>query len=90
MLASELALAGVRALVLKRRDDIDPTIKAGSINVATLEAFYRRGLLPAIRAEQERIAAFMRRGPAGGGHRRKPLGARTRGSRRRRPAPLVR
>lgn len=42
MLACELRLAGASVLVLERLADIDPTVKAGSINVPTSEAFYRR------------------------------------------------
>ncbi|HEX3752722.1 MAG TPA: FAD-dependent monooxygenase [Streptosporangiaceae bacterium] len=71
MLACELSLAGTRPLVLERRDSIDATIKTGSINVATVEVLYRRGLLPAVRAEQERVLAGPRpaaaRGPVAGG-----------------------
>ncbi|MFB9902985.1 FAD-dependent monooxygenase [Allokutzneria oryzae] len=45
MLACELRLAGVRVLVLERLTEIDPTIKAGAINLASGGAFHRRGLL---------------------------------------------
>src|SRR5689334_16873749 len=64
MLATELALAEVRVVVLERRTDIDPTIKAGSLNVPTLEALDRRGFTPALSearaANLERFAAFMK------------------------------
>ncbi|GAA1990592.1 FAD-dependent monooxygenase [Amycolatopsis minnesotensis] len=63
-LACELRLAGVRVLVLERLTELDPTLKAGSINVPTAEAFYRRGLLPAMHEEQrrgyERMKEFIR------------------------------
>jgi hypothetical protein len=51
-------------LVLKRLTEIDPTVKAGSINLPTSEAFYRRGMLAPLEEQQrlgfERMAAFMR------------------------------
>ena len=55
MLACELALAGVDVLVVERLLEIDPTIKAGSINVPTAEALYRRGMLPVLQ-EHQRLA----------------------------------
>ncbi|WP_431876893.1 FAD-dependent monooxygenase [Amycolatopsis sacchari] len=62
MLALELRLADVRVLVVERLSEVDQTIKAGSINVPTAEAFYRRGLWAALEEHQrrafERIAAF--------------------------------
>jgi 2-polyprenyl-6-methoxyphenol hydroxylase-like FAD-dependent oxidoreductase len=69
MLACELRLHGVSVLVLERLAEPDPTIKAGSLNVPTVEAFYRRGLLPRLAAAQEEnmsvFRAFMKgRGPA--------------------------
>jgi 2-polyprenyl-6-methoxyphenol hydroxylase-like FAD-dependent oxidoreductase len=51
-LAAELALAGVRVLVVERRTEIDTAIKAGAINTASAEAFERRGLLAAVAAVQ--------------------------------------
>ncbi|MBH1936741.1 FAD-dependent oxidoreductase [Streptomyces sp. AV19] len=54
-LACELALAGVKVLVLERRTGVDATIKAGAINSPSAEAYYRRGLLPAL-AEIQREA----------------------------------
>jgi len=54
MLAGELRLHGVSVLVLERLPEPDPTIKAGSINTPSGEAFYRRGLLPRLMAEQEK------------------------------------
>src|SRR4029079_11298408 len=51
--ASELALRGVRVLVVERLTEPDLTIKAGSINVPTAEALDRRGLLPTLRAGRE-------------------------------------
>ncbi|MET9275126.1 FAD-dependent monooxygenase [Kribbella sp. NPDC003557] len=70
MLACELALAGVGVLVVERLREIDPTIKAGSINVPTAEAMYRRGMLPALQEHQqlafEQMKAFRAgKGPSG-------------------------
>ena len=69
MLACELRLHGVSVLVLERLAEPDQTIKAGSINTPSAEAFYRRGLLPTLAATQEKnmsgLRAFMKdRGPA--------------------------
>src|SRR5262252_6628986 len=74
MLAGELRLGGASVIVVERLAEIDPTVKAGSLNAPTVEALDRRGLLPGLRAAQERnmeqFAAFMRQrspaGPAGG------------------------
>lgn len=71
MLACELRLQGVDVAVLERRTEIDPTIKAGAINLPTLEAFYRRGLLPQINeAQRETVRGFgaMPDGPKPVGH----------------------
>ncbi|GLW34535.1 FAD-dependent monooxygenase [Actinoplanes regularis] len=54
MVAGELALRGVSVLVAERLTEPDLTIKAGSVNVPTVEAFERRGLLPRLRAAHER------------------------------------
>ncbi|GAA1065665.1 FAD-dependent monooxygenase [Streptomyces asiaticus] len=56
-LAGELALQGVRVMVLERLREPDPTIKAGSINVASAEILDRRGLLPAAEDVQRRLLA---------------------------------
>ncbi|MER6449469.1 FAD-dependent oxidoreductase [Streptomyces venezuelae] len=56
MLACELRLGGARVVVVERRTEVDPTIKAGSVNTATAEAFYRRGMLPALAEVQQRSA----------------------------------
>ncbi|MCQ8188264.1 FAD-dependent monooxygenase [Streptomyces rugosispiralis] len=56
-LAGELALQGVRVMVLERLQEPDPTIKAGSINVASAEILDRRGLLPAAEDVQRRLLA---------------------------------
>ncbi|QBS39586.1 FAD-dependent monooxygenase [Nocardia sp. CS682] len=61
MLACELRLAGVDVLVVERLDEIDPTMKAGGINVPTAQALYRRGLLPEIVAESARMRDQMAR-----------------------------
>lgn len=66
LLASELALAGVRVTVLERRTEPDPTIRAGSINVATAEILDRRGLRPAARAAHRDTAQAMAAFAAGG------------------------
>lgn len=58
MLACELRLAGVHVLVVDRLTEPDPTIKAGSINIPTAQAFDRRGLLPHL---TERHRALMAR-----------------------------
>ncbi|MFJ2195453.1 FAD-dependent monooxygenase [Streptomyces violaceusniger] len=56
-LAGELALLGARVTVLERLPEPDPTIKAGSINVASAEILDRRGLLPAAEDVQRRLLA---------------------------------
>ncbi|MFI0797362.1 FAD-dependent oxidoreductase [Amycolatopsis lurida] len=56
-LASELALRGVPVTVLERLEEPDPTIKSGSINVASAEILDRRGLLPAAEEVQRRRLA---------------------------------
>ncbi|MBP8536535.1 FAD-dependent monooxygenase [Streptomyces sp. MK37H] len=67
-LAGELALQGVRVMVLERLREPDPTIKAGSINVAGAEILDRRGLLPAAEDVQRRLLASV---GAFAGHGRK-------------------
>ncbi|MFD7664154.1 FAD-dependent oxidoreductase [Streptomyces sp. NPDC059788] len=70
MLACELALRGVRVVVLERLTAPDETIKAGAINTPSAEAFYRRGLLPALAEVQKealgRFSSFMRQRQAAG------------------------
>ncbi|MGW5365155.1 FAD-dependent monooxygenase [Actinopolymorpha pittospori] len=72
MLACELRLRGVAVAVLERLAEPDLTIKAGSINLPTLEALYRRGLLPKVnQAQQETLKAFggsLPEGPKPVGH----------------------
>ncbi|GAA2840699.1 FAD-dependent monooxygenase [Crossiella cryophila] len=53
LLATELRLAGVRVLVVERLRELDTTNKAGAINTASVAAFERRGLLPALLAAAE-------------------------------------
>ncbi|MFE0026733.1 FAD-dependent oxidoreductase [Amycolatopsis sp. NPDC059021] len=53
-LAGELALRGVRVTVLERLREPDPTIKSGSVNVASAEILDRRGLLPAAEESHRR------------------------------------
>ncbi|WP_329099993.1 FAD-dependent oxidoreductase [Streptomyces sp. NBC_01439] len=64
MLACELRLGGASVVVVERRTEVDQTIKAGAINTPTAEAFYRRGMLPALAEVQqrsmERFRAFVR------------------------------
>ncbi|MEV0251597.1 FAD-dependent monooxygenase [Nocardia sp. NPDC050712] len=75
MLACELALGGAQVLVVERLTEIDPTVKAGAINVPTAQAFYRRGLLPDLVEQQtallSRMAGFAR--PGGGANSRPPF-----------------
>ncbi|MDN3263465.1 FAD-dependent monooxygenase [Streptomyces sp. CSDS2] len=59
-LACELRLGGVRVLVLERRTEVDETVKAGSVNIATAIALYRRGLLPELAAAGEASLARLR------------------------------
>ncbi|MCZ1015136.1 FAD-dependent monooxygenase [Streptomyces noursei] len=70
MLACELALADVSVVVLERLTEVDTTIKAGAINTPSAEAFYRRGLLPALmevqKAAMARFGAFVRQRQAAG------------------------
>src|SRR5579884_56144 len=54
-LACELRLAGISVLVLERMEDFRSPLKAGwmgmrGLNVPSVEAFYRRGLLDAVRS----------------------------------------
>ncbi|MEW9531663.1 FAD-dependent monooxygenase [Microbispora sp. NPDC049125] len=76
MLACELRLGGVSVVVLERLTEVDPTIKAGALNTPSVEALYRRGMLPALKEAQdqtmERMAAFMRQRAAGGAPARPP------------------
>ncbi|MEU5873453.1 FAD-dependent oxidoreductase [Glycomyces sp. NPDC047369] len=69
-LACELRLRGLDVAVLERLAEPSATVKAGSINTPTAEAFYRRGLLPELQAAQERnleaFRAFMDRSGAQG------------------------
>ncbi|GLY40562.1 FAD-dependent oxidoreductase [Amycolatopsis sp. NBRC 101858] len=75
MLACELRLKDVNVLVVERLAEPDPTIKAGSVNLTTAEAFYRRGLLPAVEAVVQqnfaKIQEFLK-SRGGGGDGPKP------------------
>jgi 2-polyprenyl-6-methoxyphenol hydroxylase-like FAD-dependent oxidoreductase len=67
LLACELRLAGVSVLVLEKLEDPNQPIKAGPVggrvlNIPSLEIFYRRGLLPAVKREALKWA------DAGGAH----------------------
>jgi 2-polyprenyl-6-methoxyphenol hydroxylase-like FAD-dependent oxidoreductase len=77
--AAELALGGVSVQVIERRPEPDPTVKAGSVNVATAEILDRRGLLPALRRAHQQtmqeVARFAEGLPGGG--RRMPATAGT-------------
>ncbi|WP_067669265.1 FAD-dependent monooxygenase [Nocardia miyunensis] len=57
MLACELRLAGAHVLVVDRLPEPDLTIKAGSINIPTAQAFDRRGLLPQLIERHRAILA---------------------------------
>jgi 2-polyprenyl-6-methoxyphenol hydroxylase-like FAD-dependent oxidoreductase len=59
MLACELRLGGASVLVLERLTEIDQTVKAGSLNVPAVEALYRRGLLPQVLEEQQRVREYL-------------------------------
>lgn len=61
MLAGELRLHGAEVLVLERLAEVDTTIKAGAVNLPTMEAFRRRGLLAEMAKRQEAILAQMAR-----------------------------
>ncbi|MEU5263896.1 FAD-dependent monooxygenase [Amycolatopsis sp. NPDC021455] len=77
MLACELRLAGVDVLVVERLPEPDQTIKAGSVNLTTAEAFYRRGLLPAMDAVVQRNFAQIQKfleSRGGGGPKAVPVG----------------
>src|ERR1700744_6679767 len=60
----ELALGGGTRQVIDRLAEPDPTVKAGSVNVATAEVLDRRGLLPEMRRAQQQftrdVARFAR------------------------------
>lgn len=67
-LACELGLAGVSVIVLEQLPDPHTELKAGwmgmrHINVASIEAFYRRGLLDAVRSTA--LAGFNAKGKPG-------------------------
>ncbi|MFI7626984.1 FAD-dependent monooxygenase [Microbispora rosea] len=76
MLACELRLGGASVVVLERLTEIDPTLKAGALNTPSVEALYRRGLLPELKEVQVRamelVQAFMRKQSSEGGPRRTP------------------
>src|SRR5580658_4281853 len=55
MVACELKLGGASVIVLERLTEIDQTVKAGSLNTAAVEALYRRGLLPEVLEQQQRM-----------------------------------
>jgi len=52
LLASELVLGGVRAVVIERRTEPDQALKAGGIGPLAAEALERRGLRDALDAEE--------------------------------------
>lgn len=56
MVGCELALARVRVLVIERRTETDPTIKAFGLHIPTVEALDRRGMLAALLQAQRRHA----------------------------------
>jgi 2-polyprenyl-6-methoxyphenol hydroxylase-like FAD-dependent oxidoreductase len=76
--AIELALGGVRVLVLERLEDRSTILKAGGIGPLGVEALQRRGMAAAIAAAEARSLAMMTssagqnapnlRGPRIGGH----------------------
>ncbi|KAJ5717649.1 hypothetical protein N7488_003295 [Penicillium malachiteum] len=65
MLATELQLHGAAVLVLEKRVSPDTSVKAGGINTASVEAFERRGLLPAIYAARGPLFTSANKGSGG-------------------------
>src|SRR5436309_3523860 len=61
MLACDLGLAGVDVLVIERLTSIDPTMKAGYVNLATAQAFYRRGMLPQLQERHDSAVERMQK-----------------------------
>ncbi|MDT8912574.1 FAD-dependent oxidoreductase [Amycolatopsis sp. PS_44_ISF1] len=62
MLAAELRIGGASVIVLERRAESSPMLKAGTLNRPSVEALYRRGLLPEVRraqAEPEWSVSFL-------------------------------
>ena len=59
MLAIEIVLAGARVIVLDRLTEPDETIKAGGIGALGAEALERRGMGPAIEAEERAVTDAM-------------------------------
>lgn len=62
MLAGELRAGGASVVVLERLTEIASTLKAGTLNRPSVEALYRRGLLPGLRraqAEKEWSVSFL-------------------------------
>lgn len=53
MLAGELWTGGASVILLERLTEIAPILKAGTLNRPSVEALYRRGLLPGLRRAQE-------------------------------------
>jgi 2-polyprenyl-6-methoxyphenol hydroxylase-like FAD-dependent oxidoreductase len=82
--AAELATAGIRVVVLDRREAPDTTIKAGSINVATAEILDRRGLRPAAEDAQHRFTEELKAFAAANGTSLPPNAGRSVGG----PAPF--
>lgn len=76
LVAAELATAGVDVVVLDRQEAPDPTIKAGSINVATAEILDRRGLRAAAQAAQVRFVEELKAFAARSGRALPPVGGR--------------
>ncbi|GII79623.1 FAD-dependent oxidoreductase [Sphaerisporangium rufum] len=82
MLAGELALGGVSVQVLERLAEVDPTMKAGSMNTPAVAALHRRGMLAELEEAQRqnlaRAAEFARQragtapGAGGSAGRRTP------------------
>lgn len=63
MLGCELGLAGLRPVVVERQTGIVHTVKAFGLHIPTVEALYRRGMLPLLHQAQqrelERLLAFV-------------------------------
>ncbi|WP_020502137.1 FAD-dependent monooxygenase [Sciscionella marina] len=59
MLAGELGMRGISTLVLERDTEPDPTVKAGAINVPTIEALRRRGFEERLREYHDQMLSRM-------------------------------
>ena len=79
MLACELRLGGASVVVLERLTEVDPTIKAGSLNTPSVEALYRRGMMPDLQGRRRATCSISPRscgsGPRAGSPPRRRRGS---------------